>query len=68
MAGTYKKFFQEFSWWYYVFDRNSANFRICIPGNGGEIQWCFSQVKGTIEEDITEGKDNIMHCTYFNVR
>lgn len=26
-----------------------------ISGNGGEIQWCFSQVKGTIEEDITEG-------------
>jgi len=26
-----------------------------FSGNGGEIQWCFSQVKGTIEEDITEG-------------
>ena len=25
-------------------------------GNGGDIQWCFSQVKGTIEEDVTEGK------------
>ena len=21
----------------------------------GELQWCFSQVKGTIEEDVTEG-------------
>ena len=27
-----------------------------FSGNGGEIQWCFSQVKGTVEEDITEGK------------
>ena len=26
-----------------------------ILGNGGEIQWCFSQVKGTLEEDISEG-------------
>jgi len=24
-------------------------------GNG-EIQWCFSQVKGTLEDDVTEGK------------
>ena len=29
---------------------------IFFSGNGGEIQWCFSQVKGTVEEDITEGK------------
>lgn len=27
-----------------------------VSGNGGEIQWCFSQVKGTMEDDITEGK------------
>ena len=27
-----------------------------VAGNGSEIQWCFSQVKGTVEEDITEGK------------
>ena len=26
-----------------------------VPGNGGDLQWCFSQVKGTIEEDVTEG-------------
>ena len=39
-------------------------FLVCITkcvfrtfaGNGSEIQWCFSQVKGTVEEDITEGK------------
>ena len=29
-----------------------------FPGNGGEVQWCFSQVKGTLEEDISEGKGN----------
>jgi hypothetical protein len=22
----------------------------------GEIQWCFSQVKGTLDDEITEGK------------
>ena len=27
-----------------------------FSGNGGDIQWCFSQVKGTLEEDISEGK------------
>lgn len=26
-----------------------------ITGNG-DIQWCFSQVKGTLEDDVTEGK------------
>lgn len=29
---------------------------IFVSGNGGEVQWCFSQVKGTIEEEVTEGK------------
>lgn len=26
-----------------------------VLGNG-EIQWCFSQVKGTLDDDVTEGK------------
>jgi len=26
-----------------------------ITGNG-DIQWCFSQVKGTLEDDVTEGE------------
>ena len=34
-----------------------------FSGNGGEIQWCFSQVKGTVEEDITEGKIWLRHST-----
>jgi hypothetical protein len=25
-----------------------------ISGNG-EIQWCFSQVKGTLEDEVTDG-------------
>lgn len=25
-----------------------------VLGNG-EIQWCFSQVKGTLDDDVTEG-------------
>ncbi|XP_074643396.1 serine/threonine-protein phosphatase 2A 55 kDa regulatory subunit B beta isoform-like isoform X2 [Tubulanus polymorphus] len=33
-------------------------------GNGGDIQWCFSQVKGTIEEEITEA--DIISCVEFN--
>ncbi|XP_064599976.1 serine/threonine-protein phosphatase 2A 55 kDa regulatory subunit B alpha isoform-like isoform X1 [Liolophura sinensis] len=33
-------------------------------GNGGEIQWCFSQVKGTIEEDVTEA--DIISCVEFS--
>ncbi|WAR22247.1 2ABA-like protein [Mya arenaria] len=35
-----------------------------VHGNGGEIQWCFSQVKGTIEDDITEA--DIISCVEFN--
>lgn len=35
------------------------NMPLFFPGNGGEIQWCFSQVKGTIEEDVTEGTYDI---------
>ena len=26
----------------------------CVSGNS-DIQWCFSQVKGTLEDDATEG-------------
>ena len=33
-----------------------------FSGNGGELQWCFSQVKGTIEEDVTEGTAGV--CVY----
>lgn len=32
--------------------------------NGGDIQWCFSQVKGVIEEDVTEA--DIISCVEFS--
>lgn len=25
-------------------------------GGGNDFQWCFSQVKGSIDEDVAEGK------------
>ncbi|GJQ86863.1 putative serine threonine-protein phosphatase 2A 55 kDa regulatory subunit B [Trypoxylus dichotomus] len=33
------------------------------PGNG-DIQWCFSQVKGTLDDDVTEA--DIISCVEFN--
>ena len=27
---------------------------LCVSGNS-DIQWCFSQVKGTLDDDVTEG-------------
>lgn len=29
-----------------------------FPGAGGgnDIQWCFSQVKGAVDDDVAEGK------------
>ncbi|XP_046379077.1 serine/threonine-protein phosphatase 2A 55 kDa regulatory subunit B beta isoform-like isoform X3 [Haliotis cracherodii] len=40
-----------------------------MAGNGGEIQWCFSQVKGTIEDEVTEVPvfaADIISCVEFN--
>ncbi|XP_011331058.1 serine/threonine-protein phosphatase 2A 55 kDa regulatory subunit B alpha isoform isoform X1 [Ooceraea biroi] len=34
-----------------------------LLGNG-DIQWCFSQVKGTLEDDVTEA--DIISCVEFN--
>lgn len=30
-------------------------FFLFVIGNGGELTWCFSQVKGSIEDDVAEG-------------
>ena len=30
-------------------------------GGGGEIPWCFSQVKGTIEDEVADGKGTPMY-------
>ncbi|XP_013142100.1 PREDICTED: serine/threonine-protein phosphatase 2A 55 kDa regulatory subunit B alpha isoform isoform X2 [Papilio polytes] len=32
--------------------------------NGGETTWCFSQVKGTLEDDVTEA--DLISCVEFN--
>lgn len=35
-----------------------------IPGGKGEIPWCFSQVKGTIEDEVADGEcGQIMPCS-----
>lgn len=35
-----------------------TNFICCFlvfSGPGGDMQWCFSQVKGAIDDDVAEG-------------
>ena len=32
-----------------------------VTGNGTDTQWCFSQVKGTLDDEITDGK----YISYF---
>lgn len=37
-------------------------------GGGGEIPWCFSQVKGTIEDEVADGEDtDVYYVTYLKV-
>lgn len=31
-------------------------------GGGNDIQWCFSQVKGAVDDDVAEGKSDIFYC------
>ncbi|VVC36283.1 Hypothetical protein CINCED_3A002586 [Cinara cedri] len=35
-----------------------------VENGNGEIQWCFSQVKGTLEDDVTEA--DLISCVEFN--
>lgn len=35
-----------------------------MAANGGEIQWCFSQRKGSVEEDVADA--DIISCVEFN--
>ncbi len=35
-----------------------------VSGASSDIQWCFSQVKGTLEDDVTEA--DIISCVEFN--
>lgn len=36
------------------------NFFFIFAGPGGDMQWCFSQVKGAIDDDVAEGKSSDM--------
>lgn len=42
------------------------NFDYCVScffvfaGPGGDMQWCFSQVKGAIDDDVAEGMSSDM--------
>ena len=45
------------SWW-----ANRAHDEL-FAGNS-DIQWCFSQVKGTLDDDVTEA--DIISCVEFN--
>lgn len=31
-------------------------------GPGGDMQWCFSQVKGAIDDDVAEGMSSVKHA------
>ncbi|XP_049522793.1 protein phosphatase PP2A 55 kDa regulatory subunit-like isoform X4 [Dermacentor silvarum] len=43
---------------------SSEGSRESILSGNGEIQWCFSQVKGTLDDDVTEA--DIISCVEFN--
>ena len=41
--------------------RNSRlNMEYKTASSSSDIQWCFSQVKGTLDDDVTEGKTIII--------
>lgn len=48
----------------YTLTLSNGSFVFCFAGGGGEIPWCFSQVKGTIEDEVADGKCShyISHC------
>lgn len=37
-----------------------------FPGAGGgnDIQWCFSQVKGAVDDDVAEGKKTFNNAIF----
>lgn len=40
-----------------------SNFFFFFKGNG-EIPWCFSQIKGALDDDVTDA--DIISCVEFN--
>lgn len=47
-----------------------AEFKPCVlfaagaGGGGNDVQWCFSQVKGAIDDDVAEGKCLLSFLTF----
>ena len=39
-----------------------------FPSGSSDIQWCFSQVKGTLDDDVTEGKEKIVKNHIFDAK
>lgn len=35
-----------------------------FPGSGGDASWCFSQIKGALDDDVTDA--DIISCVEFN--
>lgn len=42
-------------WWVV---NNWVVFRAGAGGGNSDVQWCFSQVKGAIDDDVAEGKSS----------
>lgn len=34
-------------------------------GGGNDVQWCFSQVKGAIDDDVAEGECFLFFSSFF---
>lgn len=46
----------------------TLNQTICcgiFAGPGGDMQWCFSQVKGAIDDDVAEGMKSARNNFFF---
>jgi len=41
---------------YILFGKSKTNFKLSNFLGNSDIQWCFSQVKGTLDDDVTEGE------------
>lgn len=37
-------------------------------GPGGDMQWCFSQVKGAIDDDVAEGMSSAKNIVFISVK
>lgn len=42
--------------WWCVLVKLGFVFRAGAGGGTSDVQWCFSQVKGAIDDDVAEGK------------